>query len=196
MPYFSEALVIVGGYLLGSVSFAVVVSHTLSLPDPRAQGSRNPGATNVARIGGRLPGALTLGGDIAKAVAPMLAARALGLAEVTVALAGFAAFLGHLHPLYHGFRGGKGVAVFVGVLAVMQWQVAVAWLAMWATTLLVFRFVSLASIVSCLAAPAVLWGLGEPAWLAWSFLAAAVWVVSRHASNIRNLVYRPEEEKL
>ncbi len=187
MPYLSDAIAVVGGYLLGSVSFAVVVCRALSLPDPRTLGSGNPGATNVVRAGGKRAAALTLCGDVAKAMIPMLLARAWGLAETTVALTGFAAFVGHLYPLYHGFRGGKGVATFGGVLAVMHWPAALAWGAAWLACAAVFRYVSVASMTAGAAAALYLAFAGAGRAAAILAAAAALLIVFRHADNLRKL---------
>ncbi len=192
MSYSPDVIAVIGGYLLGSVSFAVVVCRILDLPDPRTRGSGNPGASNVARAGGRWPAALTLCGDVAKAAAPMLLARAWGLSEATVILVGIAAFIGHVYPLYHNFRGGKGVATFGGVLAVMHWPSALVWGAVWLVFAGAFRYVSVASIAASVAAVLYLalsvavTGEGRY-WPAAVTGAAALLIVFRHRDNLRNL---------
>ena len=108
------------GYLLGSVSTAIITCRLMGLPDPRSQGSRNPGATNVLRIGGKKAAAITLFGDMLKGLLPVLIALSLGMSDAVIAACGLAAFLGHLYPLYYGFQGGKGVATLLGVLLGMQ----------------------------------------------------------------------------
>ena len=195
MPHFSDLVAVGGGYLAGSVSFAVVVCRTLNLPDPRNRGSGNPGATNVARLAGKLPAALTLCGDVAKTVVPMLLVRALGYPETTVALVGLAAFIGHVYPLYHRFRGGKGVAAFLGVLTVLQWQMALIWIALWLAVFLPFRYVSAASMTASLAIPFYAWGTAQPQWLILLVSAATLLILIRHADNVRNLLNHPEREK-
>ncbi len=114
----------IAGYLLGSVSSAVVVSRLMDLPDPRSEGSGNPGATNVLRLGNKVGAGLTLSGDILKGVLPVLAARWLSDDSLSVALAGAGAFFGHLFPLFFGFKGGKGVATALGVFATISLPVA------------------------------------------------------------------------
>ena len=109
-----DAAVVLISYLAGSIASAIVVCRTLGLPDPRGEGSGNPGATNVLRIAGRGPAALTLAGDVLKGVAPVLLAKGLSLSPPVVALCALAAFLGHLYPLYFRFRGGKGMATALG----------------------------------------------------------------------------------
>lgn len=192
---FSGLIAVGGGYLAGSVSFAVVVCRALNLPDPRGRGSGNPGATNVARLAGKLPAALTLLGDVAKAVIPMLLVRALGHPETTVALVGLAAFIGHLYPLYHRFRGGKGVATFLGVLAVLQWHLALVWIAVWVAVFLAFRYVSAASVTASLAVPFYAWGTAQPRWLMLLVSSAALLILIRHSENIRNLLNHRERER-
>ena len=109
-------LLAAAGYLLGSIATAVLVSRALGLADPRSGGSGNPGATNVLRLAGRRAAALTLAGDVVKGLVPVIAARAVDLPPGPVALVGLAAFLGHLYPVFFGFRGGKGVATALGAL--------------------------------------------------------------------------------
>ena len=123
MMMISVALVI-AAYLLGSISSAIVVCRLMRLPDPRTQGSNNPGATNVLRIGGKKPAAITLVGDSLKGLIPMLLGHALGVGPLALAAIGLAAFLGHLYPLFFGFQGGKGVATALGVqfrAALVDW---------------------------------------------------------------------------
>lgn len=154
-------LAIVLAYLLGSVSFAVVVSRTMGLADPRSYGSGNPGATNVLRSGNRLAAVLTLFGDAAKGWLAVVLVRLLGapsgIGEETVALAGLAAFVGHLFPLFHGFRGGKGVATAAGVLLALHPLLGAGVLVTWLLIAFFFRYSSLAAIIAAIFAP--LWDL-------------------------------------
>ncbi len=113
------AAIVLFAYLSGSIAAAIVVSRLMALPDPRAGGSGNPGATNVLRLGGRVAAAWTLAGDILKGVVPVLLAHALSLPPAAIAATALAAFLGHLYPLYFGFRGGKGVATALGVVTAL-----------------------------------------------------------------------------
>ena len=117
------AVVVSLAYLLGSVSTAIVVCRLMGLPDPRTEGSNNPGATNVLRIGGKKAAALTLAGDSLKGVIPMLACHLLGVSVLAFALAGLAVFLGHLYPVFFGFKGGKGVATALGVQFGLYWPI-------------------------------------------------------------------------
>lgn len=180
------------GYLIGSISFAVVVSRIMGLPDPHDYGSGNPGATNVLRTGNRKAAVATLLGDMLKGVIAVLVARAmapvLGLHPLTPALVGAAAFVGHLFPVFHRFRGGKGVATAGGVLLAMSPWVGVGTVATWLVVARLTRYSSLAALCAALIAP-VLWLLVEPApdgaLVVGVISALLIW---RHAVNIRKLL--------
>ncbi len=175
-------------YLLGSVSSAVVVARLMGLPDPRSIGSKNPGATNVLRYGGKKAAILTLAGDVLKGVIPVLLARAVTADATIIALTGFGAFLGHLLPAFFGFRGGKGVATALGVwLAINPW-VGLALLLTWLVMAVLFRYSSLAALTASVTAPFYVWWLSPgPAYLAAMLVMSAI-LVFRHRSNIRNLI--------
>src|SRR5881394_2834037 len=147
------------GYLAGSIPFALIVSRVMALPDPRTYGSGNIGATNVLRSGSRAAALATLVGDLAKGWNAVLVALHLGLASELVALVGFAAFLGHLFPVWLGFKGGKGVATAAGVLIAFDWRLGVAVIVAWLTMAVVTRYSSLAALVAALFAPAAAWYL-------------------------------------
>ena len=186
MSILSLALTVVA-YLLGSLSAAIVVCRLLRLPDPRSAGSRNPGATNVLRIGGKWPAFLTLAGDLLKGVLPVLAAHALHLPPWGLAAVMFAAFLGHLYPLYFGFVGGKGVATTLGVVLAMSPPVGLATCLTWLATAAITRYSSLAALVAVGLTPiyTVLW-TRQPA-LAVATLLIAVILTWRHRENIARL---------
>jgi glycerol-3-phosphate acyltransferase PlsY len=175
-------------YLFGSVSTAVVIARLMDLPDPRETGSKNPGATNILRYGGKTAAALTLAGDVLKGVLPVLIARALTTDAVIITLTGFGAFLGHLYPVFFRFRGGKGVATALGVwLALSPW-VGLALLATWVLMALVFRYSSLSALVTSAAAPVyVAWLAPGTPYLATMVVMSAI-LILRHRSNIRNLI--------
>lgn len=183
---------IVAAYLVGSLSFAVIVSRALGLADPRTYGSRNPGATNVLRTGRRWAAVLTLALDALKGYLPVLAALLLAprldLHDATIGLVGLAAFLGHLWPLFFGFKGGKGVATAAGVLLAFNPWLGAATLLTWVIVAAFFRFSSLASIVAALFAPfyqLLIWG---PSSLALAIAVMSWLLVWRHAGNIRKLL--------
>lgn len=175
---------VLGAYCLGSISFAIVVSWLMRLPDPRSYGSKNPGATNVLRTGRKAAAALTLAGDAAKGWAAVWLASFF---TVETALAGLAAFLGHLFPAFHRFRGGKGVATAAGVLFGLDWRVGAAALVTWLVIAAALRFASLASLVAAMFAPfatALLVG-----WQSALIVGAmAVLLVWRHKGNIARLM--------
>ena len=175
-------------YLLGSVSAAIVVAHTLGIQDPREVGSKNPGATNILRYGGKLPAVLTLAGDLLKGAVAVLIARALTDDAVVIALSGLGVFLGHLFPVFFRLRGGKGVATALGVwLAVNPW-VGLALLGTWLVLAALFRYSSLSALGSALAAPFfVAWWVPESNYL-YACTAMSMLLIIRHRSNIRNLL--------
>ena len=191
------AWVVLGSYLLGSLSFAVIVSRLMGLNDPRSYGSKNPGATNVLRSGSKKAAILTLLLDAVKGWVPVALVLTLGpehgLGPDVAALAGVAAFLGHLYPVFFGFVGGKGVATAVGVLVGVNGLLALATLLTFAIVLYFSRFVSLASMVAAVFAPAFyLFGHGV-VWQAMnaevlSLAVMALLLVGRHRDNIRRLL--------
>ncbi|EAR22646.1 glycerol-3-phosphate 1-O-acyltransferase PlsY [Nitrococcus mobilis] len=182
------------GYLLGSVSTAVVVCRALRLPDPRGEGSGNPGATNVLRIGGRLPAALTLVGDFLKGTLPVLIARAVTDDMAAIAVVGLAAFAGHLYPLFFGFRGGKGVATGLGVLLGWSWMAAALTGGSWLLVAMLTRLSSFSALMAFLLAPSFLWWTTHSAVLAGTMAIMTLVLYWRHRSNIANLVAGKEKK--
>ena len=177
-------IILVAAYLLGSVSFAVVVSKLMRLPDPRTYGSKNPGATNVLRSGSKVAAVLTLLGDAAKGgVAVWLASYFTD----QLAAVGLAAFLGHLYPLFHRFQGGKGVATAAGVLLALDWRIGVGTIATWLLIAFFLRYSSLAALVAALFAPlATAFLLGWQSALVVGVMSA--FLVWRHRANISRLL--------
>ena len=180
------------GYLIGSISFAVVVSRAMGLQDPRAYGSGNPGATNVLRSGNKMAALLTLLLDAVKGFVPVWAVVAFGaphgLGEGVAAMVGVAAFLGHLWPVFFGFKGGKGVATGAGVLMGLNPVLGLATLLSWAIVAYFSRYSSLAAMVAAVFAPFyqwLIWGFG-PTTIACTVI--AVLLVWRHRANIRKLL--------
>ena len=178
-------------YLLGSLSFAVIVSKAMRLDDPRSYGSGNPGATNVLRSGNKLAAILTLLLDALKGVAAVLFARwmaaRLGYGDGTIALAGLAAFLGHLYPVFFRFQGGKGVATAAGVLLALNGWLGLASLGTWLVVALATRYSSLAALVTAVLAPVYTWWLvGDVRVVALVAVMSAL-LVWRHRSNIAKL---------
>jgi len=183
-----DYLLIPAGYLFGSISTAIIVCKLMGLPDPRTEGSGNPGATNVARLGGKKAAALTLLGDMLKGLIPVLIAHAMQAAPLILAATALAAFLGHLYPVFFGFRGGKGVATALGVIYGLDWHVGLLTTAIWLAMALLFRYSSLAALIAILLAPfGFLWLWPEPAVIA-AMAIMTVMLYWRHRSNISNLL--------
>ncbi len=190
-------LATVAAYLLGSLSFAVIVSRVMGLNDPRTYGSKNPGATNVLRSGSKLAAVVTLLFDALKGWAPVVLVRAYGapygLEEGTQALVGLAAFLGHLWPVFFRFQGGKGVATALGVLLGFSGWLGLACALTWLIVAVFFRYSSLASLVAAVFAPVYYWIAQGVVWQADARIAAAIvamaaLLVWRHRENIRRLL--------
>lgn len=175
-------------YLLGSLSSAVIVSRVLGLPDPREEGSKNPGATNVLRLGGKKAAIITLLGDTAKGLAPVLLAQGLGTETGILAAAGFAAFLGHLYPVFFGFKGGKGVATALGVLTGFSWVTGLAVLSTWLLVAAVSRISSLAALIAALLAPAYVWFWLKSPTLGWVTALMSILLFWRHRTNIQRIL--------
>ena len=192
------ALAILAAYLIGSLSFAVIVSALMGLNDPRTYGSGNPGATNVLRSGNKAAAVLTLLLDALKGFVPVLLVKLYGapygLEEGTLALVGLAAFVGHLWPVFFKFHGGKGVATAAGVLLGLNPLLGAATLATWIIIAAFSRYSSLAAIVSAVFAPfyqVLIWGGGPVAVTVFVMGALLVW---RHRANIRKLLEGTESK--
>ncbi len=182
----STALAAIASYLLGSVSFAIVVSRLMRLPDPRSYGSKNPGATNVLRTGKKTAAALTLAGDALKGLVAVVVCRMV--VPEAVPYAGLAAFLGHLYPVFHRFQGGKGVATAAGVLFAFDWRLGLGTVATWIIIVAFLRYSSLAALVAAVFAPffaALLLGVNA---VFGAVLAMAALLVWRHRENIGRLL--------
>ena len=187
---------VIAAYLIGSLSFAVIVSKYYSMDDPRTYGSGNPGATNVLRSGKKKAAALTLLGDALKGLVAVVLARclqdALNLSDITIAAVAVAALVGHMWPLFFGFKGGKGVATALGVLLALSPAMALVCAAIWLVMAFGFKVSSLAALAATVAAPLVaFWLMPYPSW-AWATVVIAVLVLYRHKSNIQNLLQGKE----
>ena len=182
------------GYLAGSISTAILVCRALGLPDPREEGSHNPGATNVLRFGGKKAAAITLAGDLFKGLLPVLLARLAGLDDTGLALTALAAFLGHLYPVFFGFAGGKGVATAFGALLGLSWPVALAALATWLLMAWIVRVSSLSALTAAVLTPLFAWGLSLPGAMLAVVLMMMGLLVWRHRSNIHHLLAGTEDK--
>ncbi|WP_035051845.1 glycerol-3-phosphate 1-O-acyltransferase PlsY [Andreprevotia chitinilytica] len=189
---FAVFMLALGAYLIGSLSFAVIVSRLMGLDDPRSYGSGNPGATNVLRSGNRKAAALTLAGDALKGwLAVFLAQRiagAYGLGAEAIAAAALAVTLGHMWPVFFRFQGGKGVATAAGILLALDWRVGLAVLAIWLLMAKGFKISSLAALIAAVASPLLTayFMPGERLYL-YVVLVIAVLLIARHHQNIRGL---------
>ena len=189
---------VAAAYLIGSLSFAVIVSKFYGLDDPRSYGSGNPGATNVLRSGRKKAAALTLLGDALKGLVAVLLARWLqsyfGLADEVVAAVAVAVLAGHMWPLFFGFKGGKGVATALGVLLALSWPVALICAAVWLIMAFGLKISSLAALTATVISPlAAMFLVQQPSWQAAIALIAAL-VLLRHRSNIQNLLSGKESK--
>lgn len=196
MQSFFPIAAAIGGYLIGSLAFAVIVSRVMGLQDPRTFGSKNPGATNVLRSGSKAAAIVTLLLDAAKGWLPVMLVKwygkPYGMEEGTMALAGLAAFVGHLYPVFFRFVGGKGVATALGVLVGISWVLGLATGATWLIMAYFFRYSSLASLTSAVFAPVYYVLGGGVAWYMNKGVLLCVSVMSllllyRHAENIGRL---------
>jgi len=191
-----EWLFVPAAYLIGSISSAIIICRLMGLPDPREQGSGNPGATNVMRIGGKKAAAITLLGDSLKGLIPVYAANALGLPAELVAATGLAAFIGHLYPIFFGFKGGKGVATSVGVLLGFFWALGLAFMATWYLVYKLGKISSLSALVASTLSPVFAWLIvGDEAIVAASAV-MTVFLLWRHKSNIQRLLAGKESSKV
>ncbi|MDP3875515.1 MAG: glycerol-3-phosphate 1-O-acyltransferase PlsY [Methylobacter sp.] len=183
-----EWLFVPAAYLIGSISSAILICRLMGLPDPREQGSGNPGATNVMRIGGKKAAAITLLGDSLKGLLPVYAANLLGLPAELIAATGLAAFIGHLYPLFFGFKGGKGVATSVGVLLGFSWALGFAFMVTWFLIYKLGKISSLSALVASTLSPIFAWFItGNEAIVAASLM-MTVFLLWRHKSNIQRLL--------
>lgn len=182
-------------YLIGSISSAILIARLFALADPRTMGSGNPGATNILRQGNKTAALLTLVGDVLKGVIPVVIARIFTGDPVILALAGGAAFLGHVFPLYYRFQGGKGVATALGVYLALSWPTGLTLVACWLVIAAAFRYSSLAAIVTAAASPLIVaYWMPHPALVIMALVLAAV-LLWRHRQNLARLA-RGEEDKI
>ncbi|WP_431064219.1 glycerol-3-phosphate 1-O-acyltransferase PlsY [Methylotuvimicrobium sp.] len=183
-----EGLFVLFAYLAGSVSSAIIVCRMMGLPDPREQGSGNPGATNVMRIGGKKAAGITLLGDMLKGLLPVYLAKILGMPVDALALIGLAAFLGHLYPVFFGFKGGKGVATSVGVLLGFAWLLGFAIIATWLLIYKISKISSLSALIASSLSSVYAWYIVESPGLVGSCVLMTVLLLWRHKSNIQRLL--------
>ena len=190
----TSIVLIVAAYLAGSVASAIIVCRMLALPDPREGGSGNPGATNVLRLGGKKAAALTLTGDVAKGLVPVLVANLMELDPWVTGACAIAAFAGHLYPIFFGFKGGKGYATALGVIAGLSTTTFVAVGLTWLAVAGIWRYSSLAALTSIALTPVYAWFLtGHVEWTI-ATVTIAVFVFIRHKGNIERLMSGTESK--
>lgn len=182
----TATLMIFLAYFIGSLSSAIIVARCMQLPDPRSQGSGNPGATNVLRLGGKIPAIITLTGDVLKGVVPVLLARCLGVEGFLLGLVALSAVIGHVYPFFFKFKGGKGVATAVGAVMALSVITSLSLLIIWVAVVFITRYVSLSSLIAAIAAPIMVLIFSQASYVI-PILAIAAIIIWRHFPNIRRL---------
>lgn len=181
-------LLVIPAYLLGSISSAIVISRVMGMADPRSVGSGNPGATNMLRVGGKKLAAITLLGDIAKGLVAVVLAKFITTDPAIIGAVAVAAFLGHCYPVYFGFKGGKGVAVALGVFIGLNAWLALVLMVTWIIMFLITRYSSLSALVAAAAAPVYIYWLDSQLAYLISGTVIVVLMFWRHRDNIRRLI--------
>ncbi len=183
-----EWLFIPAAYLLGSISSAILVCRIMGLPDPREEGSGNPGATNVMRFGGKKAAITTLAGDCFKGLIPVLLVRLYGVPDMVLAGVGLAAFLGHLYPVFFAFQGGKGVATSLGVFLGISWGLGLAIFATWLVVYKLSKISSLSALIAAVLAPVYVWLVSGSQELVVMSVIITGLLFWRHQANIQRLL--------
>ncbi len=183
-----EWLLVPVAYLIGSVSSAIIVCQLMGFDDPRSQGSGNPGATNVMRIGGKKAAAITLLGDALKGLLPVLIAKLLGVNSLVLSSVVFAAFLGHLYPVFFGFKGGKGVATTLGVALGVNWLLGLIVAGTWFAVYKISKISSLSALIAAVLTPIYAWFITNDINFLIVFVLVSVILLWRHKSNIQRLL--------
>jgi len=183
-----EWLFVPVAYLIGSISSAIIICRLMGLPDPREQGSGNPGATNVMRFGGKKAAAITLLGDLLKGLLPVYAANLFGVPVELLAVIGLAAFMGHLYPVFFRFKGGKGVATSIGVLLGFSWLLGFAFIGTWLLIYKVGKISSLSALCASILSPVYAWFIVGDIYIVGAATVMMVFLLWRHKSNIQRLL--------
>lgn len=191
----TSLLIGLGAYLIGSISSAVLTCRIMGLPDPREDGSRNPGTTNVLRLGGKKAAAITLLGDMLKGLLPTAIAAAMIGTPEAIAAAALGSFLGHLYPIWFGFVGGKGVATALGAVFGASWLCGFLAAGTWLLTLAIAKYSSLSALVTFAAVPVYIWFTSKSATITAAFVLISAMLYWRHSANIQRLL-KGEEPKV
>ena len=195
MEYYLNIFLFAGlAYLIGSISTAIITCKIMGLEDPRKTGSHNPGATNVLRYGGKKAAIITLLGDMLKGLVPVLLIIQLQTDTLTIALVGLFALLGHIFPVYYGFKGGKGVATFYGVILGINWLVGLIAIVIWLSVAALLKISSLSALVSIFFTPFILWYFSQSVELSGTVALMSLLILWRHQSNIKSLLHGTEEK--
>ena len=184
----NQILFICIAYLIGSLSFGIIISKFLNLTDPRTIGSKNPGATNILRMGNKLAAILTLLGDILKATIVVTIAILIDLNDLEIVQISLVLLIGHMYPIYYKFKGGKGVATAFGIILAINWVLALSVICIWLIIFSIWKFSSLAAIVASLSAPIISYFLHDSLFISIMYLLIAALIIFRHHSNIKNLI--------
>ncbi len=193
MEYYLNIFLFAGlAYLIGSISTAIITCKIMELEDPRKTGSNNPGATNVLRHGGKKAAIITLLGDMLKGLVPVLLIIQFQTDTLTIALVGLFALLGHIFPVYYGFKGGKGVATFYGVILGFNWLVGLIAMTIWLTVAALLKISSLSALVSIFFTPFILWHFSQSVELTGIVVLMSMLILWRHQSNIKSLMHGSE----
>ena len=195
MEYYLNIFLFAGlAYLIGSISTAIITCKIMGLEDPRKTGSNNPGATNVLRYGGKKAAIITLLGDMLKGLVPVLLIIQLQTDTLTIAVVGLFALLGHIFPVYYGFKGGKGVATFYGVILGINWLVGLIAITIWLTVAALLKISSLSAMVSIFFTPFILWHFSQSVELTGTVALMSMLILWRHQSNIKSLMHGSENK--
>ena len=193
MNYYFNIILFSGlAYFIGSLSTAIITCKIMGIEDPRKTGSHNPGATNVLRHGGKKAAIITLLGDMLKGLIPVLIAIQLQIEPAGIALVGLFALLGHIFPVYYGFKGGKGVATYYGVILGMNWLVGLIALTIWLSVAVIVKISSLSALVSIFFTPFILWHFSQSVELTSAVALMSILVFWRHKQNIKSLLQGSE----
>ena len=185
----NQLLIVLFAYLVGSISSGIIVSRIFSLPDPRTMGSKNPGATNVMRTGNKKAAALTLLGDLLKAIFVLFIANYLGFEGFIIICVSLAVLIGHIFPVFYKFRGGKGVATAVGILFVLNFKLALVVICIWLFVFLIWRYSSLAAIFASISAPLIgFFILKDTSLNCVTYIIVTMIILITHQKNIKNLL--------
>lgn len=176
------------GYLFGSISSAIIVAKMMGLEDPRTRGSGNPGATNLLRLGGKKAAVITLAGDVLKGLLPVIIAKAITEDPLVLALTACATFLGHLYPIFFGFKGGKGVATAIGAIIGLSPAMSGLLFLTWLSIAVITRYSSLSALIASAVAPVYAWWLGLPVQVIFAVIFIAIMLFWRHRENITRLI--------